>query len=245
MAPKSIVSQKVTDLGEKAPLADSGSLLQSPPLKQHSSEKLDQDLVEPMSGLGIKDDTGLVPDLSDPDIRNAIPGGSGLDDEKTQLSVSSTKAPSVDDKSTASGLTFEKESLRPEDSASVKAAEDEDSNSGPGSGAQNSLTGSETGGKAFHNQLQEISVQRGLPLARRLALGSVDDSRKGILQLPNAMNVVPPSVRTDTGMPAVPQFQQAYHEPDPKLLEALESPKDRLFLLQLEQQFIAFIQNSQ
>ena len=42
-------------------------------------------------------------------------------------------------------------------------------------------------------------------------------------------------------MPNASQF--SYLMPDEKLLEALDSPKDRLFLLQLEQQMIAFVQN--
>ena len=84
-----------------------------------------------------------------------------LDDERTHISISSVQAPSI-----ASGLAFtldEKESIRPDDSASVQAVEDDDSNSGPGSGAQNSRFGSEAGGKAFHSQLREISIQRGIP----------------------------------------------------------------------------------
>ena len=247
MPPKNAVHKNGSGSDEKAkkpPVVSSIVSSQSPSQKGLSIEKLDQDVIGSLSGLGIKDVPDLVSDLSEQNIRGALPSGSRLDDEKTYLSVSSTKAPSLDGKSVASGTTFEKESVRPEDSASMKA-EDEDSNSAPGSGAQNSRMGSEAGGKAFHNQLQEISYQRPVPLARRLALGNVDDSRRGVLQPSSAMNVASAIVGTDTGLPAVPQFQQALREPDDKLLEALESPKDRLFLLQLEQQFIAFIQDSQ
>ena len=243
MAPKATASQAGPGLDEKtrkSPVVD--SIVSSSP-RGPSSEKPHRDLIEPMSGLGLKDGSDQVLDSNDQDIRSSLPGSSRLDDEKTHLSVSSTKAPSLDGKSVASGTIFEKESIRPEDSASVKAAEDEDSNSGPGSGTQNSQMGSEAGGKAFHNQLQEISAQRSIPLARQLALANVDGGRKGVIQPSGALNVVPPGIGSDIGMPIVPQYQQA--EPDLKLLEALQSPKDRLFLLQLEQQFIAFIQDTQ
>jgi hypothetical protein len=44
------------------------------------------------------------------------------------------------------------------------------------------------------------------------------------------------------------QGERALHgfpnEPDEKLLEALESPKDRLMLLQLEDKIITFIKNT-
>lgn len=61
-----------------------------------------------------------------------------------------TKPPSLDGKSITSGTTFaldEKESLRPDDSASVKAAEDDDTFSGRGSIVAGSRIGSEAAGK--------------------------------------------------------------------------------------------------
>ena len=95
---------------------------------------------------------------------------SKLDDEGTHISLSSMQAPSI-----ASGIAFaldEKESIRPDDSASLQAVEDDDS--GPGSGAQNSRFGSEAGGKPFQSQLREIHIQRGLPYASK-----VDDRTVG------------------------------------------------------------------
>jgi hypothetical protein len=61
-----------------------------------------------------------------------------------------TKPPSLDGKSITSGTTFaldEKESLRPDDSASVKAAEDDDTFSGRGSIVAGSRIGSEAAGE--------------------------------------------------------------------------------------------------
>ncbi len=66
------------------------------------------------------------------------------------LSDLGTKPPSLDGKSITSGTTFaldEKESLRPDDSASVKAAEDDDTFSGRGSIVAGSGIGSEAAGK--------------------------------------------------------------------------------------------------
>lgn len=66
------------------------------------------------------------------------------------LSDLGTKPPSLDGKSITSGTTFaldEKESLRPDDSASVKAAEDDDTFSGRGSIVAGSRIGSEAAGE--------------------------------------------------------------------------------------------------
>ena len=143
----------------------------------------------------------------------------------------------------------EKESLRPDDSASVKAAEEEDSYSGPASGAPSSRVGSEAGGRAFRDQFSEISermgpgVNRAIPLSRRVIPGIAEEGP-----------IVPmiPAVSIPTTLPGQERllanggpFVFQYLEPDDKLIEALESPKDRSFLLHLEQQVITFIKDSQ
>lgn len=177
-------------------------------------------------------------------------------EEGVKLSLSPSESssrvpPSLDGKSTASGTTFgmdEKESLRPDDSASVMAAEEEDLSSTAGS-----RPGSETGAKAFRDQFHEISERLGYPVSR------------GIPTAPRGHTSIPsPAPSRPTGAPArsdaVPGkaacsiisplpngslplgFSQS--EPDEKLLEALESPKDRLFLLRLEQEVIEFVRES-
>jgi hypothetical protein len=178
-----------------------------------------------------------------------------LDDAKINLSFSSNKAPSLDGKSVASGTTFamdEKESLRPDDSASLKAVEEDDSNSGPASGAPSSRIGSEAGGKAFRDQFNEISermgpaVQRLPQLSRRVLQGNMDAIPQGPLPTIPLANTAPAAMLRPEVGPAngsMPLFN--YQGPDEKLLEALDSPKDRLFLLQLEQQVISFIRDSQ
>jgi len=85
--------------------------------------------------------------------RRAIFGYGSPDDPFQRADSGSdlgTKPPSLDGKSITSGTTFaldEKESLRPDDSASVKAAEDDDTFSGRGSIVAGSRIGSEAAGK--------------------------------------------------------------------------------------------------
>jgi len=176
-----------------------------------------------------------------------------VEDDQTQLSNSSTKPASLDGKSVASGTTFaldEKESLRPDDSASVKAAEEEESISGPASGAPSSRVGSEAGSRAFRDQFYEISERMVVPLHRGAAanrfgvpgIKEEDSPSAAPSSIPIASD---PSMSADApfGGMATP-YGFAQEIPDEKLLEALESPKDRLFLLKLEQDVISFVRDS-
>ncbi|KAI9835545.1 MAG: hypothetical protein M1819_001996 [Sarea resinae] len=184
---------------------------------------------------------------------------STFDDAQTHVSTSDTsgKPASLDGKSVASGATFaldEKESLRPDDSASLKAAEDDESFNGPFSTNASSRFGSEAGARAFRDQFHEISErfgpspQRGIIAARFHPNMPHPDS-----QSPDAIGVLP---KLDESLPSLVQGQEASKgaetpygftrkDPDEKLLEALESPKDRLFLLRLEQDVINFVKDSQ
>src|SRR2546421_5453703 len=156
---------------------------------------------------------------------------------------------SLDGKSVASRTTSaldEKESLRPDDSASVKAAEEDDSLSGEGSITAGSRTGSEAATQAFRAQYYHIyapdkptqstgSKANGLsdPLAQSAII-----SDNSILLPQNTdaqpqLNVDPgaqPSPSPDNLSVHDTSFSPFYpQEPDEKLLEALETPKDRLF----------------
>jgi hypothetical protein len=147
----------------------------------------------------------------------------------------------------ASVTTFamdEKESLRPDDSASVQAAEEDDSFSGPASGAPNSQVGSEAGGRFFRVPDQIGTSQRlpGIlsPGGPRLTeggfqMGGAFSSNGGSNNLSMAGSEVFQSDRNLHGFPK---------DPDEKLLEAMNSQKDRLLLLQLEEKIIAFIKDS-
>ncbi|KAL8841899.1 MAG: hypothetical protein Q9170_000772 [Blastenia crenularia] len=177
-----------------------------------------------------------------------------LDDEQTHVSASSIKPSSLDGKSTASGTTFamdEKESLRPDDSASVKAADEEDSSSGHGSGAPNSRFGSEAGGRAFRDQFHEISERIGrvpggsTTAGREEVPGIEEETIPGHVSplarpLQESVASAQPSINPANGL----AFAMEYRNPDEKLLEALVSPKDRLFVLRLEHDIVEFIQQS-
>ena len=225
-----------------APNSEKAALAPSVPVKAVPTK---HDLSDSFSKLDVKGQPDPVSSIVDHGPLEALRQSAKLDDEKTHLSISSTKAPSLDGKSVASITTFamdEKESIRPDDSASVQAAEDEDSNSGPGSGAQNSGFGSDAGAKAFHSQLREISQQQGIPLPRKLIGAMIPEAHANDIQQPLSINDEQPKVGPQ-GVQIIPQYP--FCMPDEKLLEALDSAKDRLFLLQLEQQFISFIQDSQ
>lgn len=174
------------------------------------------------------------------------------EDSSTQVSSSdgSGKPPSIDGKSVASANTFaldEKESLRPDDSASLRAVEEEDVASPPDSVVADSRQGSDTGAtRAFHDQLREIAVMnpqhRGVPVGRFPALQNGAHALYDPNQVANgarptsqpAGNIVP-RVNGEAHPPAIP---------DDKLLEALNSPRDRLFIVKLEQDFIDFIKET-
>jgi hypothetical protein len=171
-----------------------------------------------------------------------------FDDDRTHLSTtSSTKMTSFDSKSLASVTTFamdEKDSVRPDDSASVQAIDEEDALSGPASGAPNSVAGSEADSRAYRDHFRD-----GIPLRPR-----------GILPIPGPLfngtqpgngTIPPDSVANNFVIPANPdsiEDGQNLHgfplDPDEKLLEAMKSPKDRLLILQLEEKIRHFIKDS-
>lgn len=175
------------------------------------------------------------------------------EDSSTQLSSSdgSGKPPSIDGKSVASATTFaldEKESLRPDDSASLRAVEEEDVISPPDSVIADSRQGSDHGAaRAFRDQLQEIAVMnpqphRGVPPGRfptlpngAQTLYDPNQSLNGAGPMSQPLVNGMPSLNGPPNMPAIP---------DEKLLEALRSPRDRLFVVKIEQDFIDFIKDS-
>ncbi|KAF9887485.1 hypothetical protein FE257_010202 [Aspergillus nanangensis] len=184
------------------------------------------------------------PELSSESHENgALKRETSFEDDRTHLSNSSTKPTSFDSKSMASVTTFamdEKDSLRPDDSASVQAIDEEECLSGPASGAPNSLTGSESGARGL----------RDLQRARSTLQNTGPMFNDGVQQDNGVM--MPDSISNNYGIPAHDVFQNGQPitmhpfplEPDEKLLEAMKSPKDRLLILQLEEKVRHFIQNS-
>lgn len=142
------------------------------------------------------------------------------------------KPPSLDGKSIASGTTFaldEKESLRPDDSASVQAAAEDDD-------AASLVAGSRLGSEAAARARARPAIAMGTHtagIATPQSTSSEQQAENGAgLQLnseagsSDALNVI---------------YRQA---PDEKLLDALATPRDRYFLLRLEKDVIDFVQNS-
>lgn len=160
-----------------------------------------------------------------------------------------TKPSSLDGKSITSGTTFaldEKESLRPDDSASVKAAaEDDDAFSIRGSYLANSRMGSDVAARIQRLQIGDmppraITTQHALAGNKNQGtvtpLSGVSEKQ---LTTDAKLPLVSGAVAPDT---IVTGFLSQH--PDDKLLEAMQSPKDRIFLLRLEQQVIDFVQDS-
>ncbi|KAH6655775.1 hypothetical protein BKA67DRAFT_675766 [Truncatella angustata] len=176
--------------------------------------------------------------------------GNHLSDDASQRADSSsdvgTKAPSLDGKSITSGTTFaldEKESLRPDDSASVKAAaEDDESFSVRGSQMTNSRMGSEVA--RIHRlrigDMPERRIIQLLPESHDQGLATPQSGDSGVPPPTDASQ----TLGTVAGTPDA--FSTMYSQnPDDKLLEAMASPKDRIFLLRLEQDVINFVQSSE
>jgi hypothetical protein len=178
---------------------------------------------------------------------------SAAEDGSTQLSSSdaSGKPPSIDGKSVASATTFaldEKESLRPDDSASLRAVEEEDVTSPPDSVVADSRQGSDNGAaRAFRDQLHEIAVmnpqsQRGVPPGR---FPNIPTGPHMLYDPNQSLNGVRPmSQPVANGMPPINGVPNLPSAPDEKLIEALQSPRDRLFVVKIEQDFIDFIKDS-
>lgn len=169
------------------------------------------------------------PETAEAVVESPLKTDGAFDDVRTHLSTSSTKPTSFDSKSMASVTTFamdEKESLRPDDSASVQAIEEDEIFSGSLSGAHSSQVNLETGARP--NQATD-----GMRMPQPL---------RGILGNGSPVGVIPGGPSSNA------QDERQLHgfpnEPDEKLLEAMSSPKDRLLLLQLEDKIITFIKNA-
>lgn len=178
-------------------------------------------------------------------LRNKSDGIDGLS-EGSGSDLGGTKPPSLDGKSITSGTTFaldEKESLRPDDSASVKAAEDDDAFSGRGSIVAGSRIGSEAGVRAYRAQFyDERRSLHAIGMSERPSQGILTPQSGSSGQQTTGDGKPKPLLGT-TGAPEA--FNLFYRQtPDEKLLEALDSPKDRIFLLRLEQDVIEFVKSS-
>ncbi|ATY62763.1 R3H domain protein, putative [Cordyceps militaris CM01] len=143
-----------------------------------------------------------------------------------------TKPPSLDGKSITSGTTFaldEKESLRPDDSASVQAAAEDDD-------AASLLPGSRLGSEAATRARARPTIAMGSHPAGVLTPQSTSSEQ----QIENGAPLqLSGEARPSNALNAI--YRQA---PDEKLIDALATPRDRFFLLRLEKDVIDFVQNS-
>lgn len=174
-------------------------------------------------------------DVSSDDMFQRVDSGSEL----------GTKPPSLDGKSITSGTTFaldEKESLRPDDSASVKAAEEDDTFSGRGSIVAGSRIGSEAAARAYRAQQHyDPTEKRNMPPFQERSSQGFETPQSGSSEQQTTEDKPKPLI----GGGGPDAFNLFYRQtPDEKLLEALDSPKDRIFLLRLEQDVIEFVKDS-
>lgn len=182
-------------------------------------------------------------------------GADSTEDDQSHLSNNSSREPpSFDTKSIASVTTFamdEKESLRPDDSASVQAVDDEDSSSGPSCDP------------SVQGEAEQLVLPRVLPQPSGNVVGISRRYPSITLANPPRFGDLPMSPITEAeefrqarALPQemidieAPQLRGGGLEhrsqmlavmPDEKLLDALASPKDRLPLLQLEEKILVFI----
>ncbi|CAK7213292.1 hypothetical protein SCUCBS95973_001753 [Sporothrix curviconia] len=155
-----------------------------------------------------------------------------------------TKPPSVDGKSITSGTTFnaldEKESLRPDDSASVKAAADEDDIFLRRPLLVSSRMGSELAARGQRMIQLGDMPPRMVPLTSQepVVSGAATPHSSSSEQQPVTEASV--QLATSSSTPSGVNGQN----PDEKLLDAMASPKNRVFLLRLESDVVDFVQNS-
>jgi hypothetical protein len=260
-APKNIATASVKQVGPVAAAKTSTqpSANQQGSDKQALQEPSNTKIVQSMMDLSLSSSTTNV--LSTPslvvngssssvgDLHSKNDNGTVVSDDISQRADSSselgTKAPSLDGKSITSGTTFaldEKESLRPDDSASVKAAADDDEAfSVRGSQMTTSRIGSEVA-RVHRLRIGDMPERRIIQILPELQDQGIATPQSGSSGPPPPADN-PQILATVGGTPDA--FSTMYAQnPDEKLLEAMASPKDRLFLLRLEQDVINFVQSS-
>ncbi|KAL5606069.1 hypothetical protein BROUX41_006161 [Berkeleyomyces rouxiae] len=183
-------------------------------------------LAEAVSQLAIAGPPGLIVDGSSLSDNTKSAAAESDDSHRTDCSELGTKPPSLDGKSVTSGTTTtfaldEKDSLRPDDSASVQAAADDDDSSIRGS---------------------LLASSRAPPFYPRASIDARTPGGNAQIHTPSDPDSDPASVAAEVPSNTLNNiYQQA---PDDKLLEAIESAKDRQFLLRLEVDVINFVQES-
>lgn len=212
-----------------------------------------KDLRVPSSGPSVSTTPSLVVNGSSSSIgeaQNKNENATSVSDDASQRADSNseigTKAPSIDGKSITSGTTFaldEKESLRPDDSASVKAsAEDDEAFSVRGSLIANSRIGSDMA-RIHRLRIGDMPERRIVQILPELQDQEIATPQSGVSSQPPPVEP-PQALGIVNGSSDVFTSSVYGKYPDEKLLEAMQSPKDRIFLLRLEQDVINFVMAS-
>ncbi|OQO05321.1 hypothetical protein B0A48_09089 [Cryoendolithus antarcticus] len=185
---------------------------------------------------------GALESPAQPPTKQEVPLAPAHEDASTGVSSSDGdgKPRSNDGKSQASGTAFtldEKDSLRPDDSASVQAAPEDDDGFGAPEAATSETRSSEDAARPFRGQLKEIDA---MEPSRRALNGSFSNAGPRMLYVPPTglgVGVLPDRAGIDV-------LDSAVAGPDSKLLEALENPRDRIWVLKLEQDIIDFVKDT-
>ena len=113
-----------------------------------------------------------------------------------------------------------------------------------GSIVAGSRIGSEAAARGYRSQYYEASDRRGMqPTTQERQSQGINTPPSGSSEQQATDDSKPKPLVGVTGAPD--SFNLFYRQtPDEKLLEALESPKDRIFLLRLEQDVIEFVKDS-
>lgn len=187
--------------------------------------------------------TGSTSTGTSPKIQTPSDDASQKGDSSSDLG---TKPPSLDGKSITSGTTFnaldEKESLRPDDSASVQAAaEDDDAFSVRGSLIAGSRMGSEVAARFQRIQLGDMPLRS---ISHQHVI--TETGNQGVITPQSASSEQVPVTDAKIALVSATSTPSGLYgqNPDDKLLEAMSSQKDRLFLLKLEETVIEFVQDS-
>ena len=206
--------------------------------------------VDGVEKLSVKSETSSQRSSNDSSKIN-VPVTGVTEDDGSHLSNSSMKPASFDTKSMASENTFaldEKESLRPDDSASVQAADEDDQLFVPPlSGRPDHQMALERGNTGIRRSMHDEPVPVSLA-ARRVPISTMANPPRFGEVMPTVSQCFPSNVTSTNqlganqiGVESPQQYAPAPMPLDERLIEAMGTPKDRLLLLQLEEKFLAFI----
>lgn len=236
--PPGNVPSHVRAISQTTPIQDSSNVFKAEP-----NDKLEE-ITTAVTDIALAKN-----DLEISNVLSSGKSGDSLADDQSQISSSSLKQQSFDTKSMTSVTTFamdEKESIRPDDSASVRAVEEDDVH--PGLSRNSSFQQEpETHPRLSRTNVRMLGPSVTIAARRQPYTTLTNPPRFGDLPIGPMPEPVIPQTRTITEPPVSIEDESrprpiiSIATPDEKLIEALSSPKDRLPLLQLEEKIMTFI----